>query len=364
MPGPILIDARPLQGPSARRGIGSYVRGLLGGFDQTQRARLALLCDEAAPLPQTPGLDDVRTVRRRAHGRWAAYEDAAVLASDLDRIRPALFHATSMSLPNRAPCPVAVTVHDLIPWAWGGPWMAGERLRYWPAKRLLPRAEAAIAVSESTAADAIHLGRVPRERITVVAEGVGPAYRPEPGAAERVAGRWGLRAGYLLFVGALDRRKDPVALVRAWRAVRRAGHDLELVVACPPVADAGALGGARLLQGLPDEDVADLYRAAGCLVFPSRYEGVGLPVLEAMACGCPVVTYSNSSLPEVAGEAGILVRDGDPLALGRAAADLLADPAERERRIRLGLEHARSYTWSKAAAATFAVYRELLREGS
>jgi glycosyltransferase involved in cell wall biosynthesis len=119
--------------------------------------------------------------------------------------------------------------------------------------------------------------------------------------------------------------------------------------------------GATLLGRVSDEELADLYTAAGCFVFPSRYEGFGLPCLEAMACGCPVAAFRNSSLPEVIAEAGMLVEDGDAAALGRAAAAMIG---ETERWRRAGLERAREFSWRKAAKLTIAAYESLLKKVS
>ena len=113
-----------------------------------------------------------------------------------------------------------------------------------------------------------------------------------------------------------------------------------------------------MLGHVDDPDLADLYSAAGCLLFSSRYEGFGLPCLEAMACGCPVAAYSNSSLPEVIDGAGELVADGDAAALGRAAATVSAEP---DRARRAGLEWAARFTWRKSARQTIEVYESLLR---
>src|SRR3979411_1822075 len=135
----VLLDMRPLQGPSAGRGVGSYARGLLGGliaegFD----SRLTLLLDAGLDEPSLPpGRYQLAGSRRRYHGQLAAYEEAVALGADLARIRPALYHAIDLRLPGRSPCPLVVTLHDLIPWAWGGPRMLGGRMRVWPAKRLL-----------------------------------------------------------------------------------------------------------------------------------------------------------------------------------------------------------------------------------
>ena len=114
--------------------------------------------------------------------------------------------------------------------------------------------------------------------------------------------------------------------------------------------------GAVQVGRVDDRSLADLYSAAGCLVFPSRYEGFGLPCLEAMACGCPVAAFRNSSLPEVVDEAGILVEDGDGKALGEAAAAMVG---ERERWSRAGLQRARKFSWDRTARETIAVYESL-----
>jgi glycosyltransferase involved in cell wall biosynthesis len=356
----VLLDMRPLQGPSASRGVGSYARGLLKGliaegFD----SRLSLLLDAGLEEPELPpGAYRLAGSRRRYHGQLAGYEEAVALRSDLERIAPGLYHAIDLHLPGRSPCPLAVTVHDLIPWAWGGPRMRGERLRFWIGKRLLKRADAVIAVSKATAADASRIAGVDPRRIRVVHEAPDEAFRPRPGARERVAERWGLEPGYLLFVGALDARKDPRSLLRAWAAAKEVRPELELVVAGDPGRQAPAtMPGARRLGRVGDEELADLYTAAGCLVFPSRYEGFGLPCLEAMASGCPVAAFRNSSLPEVVGEAGLLVDDGDAEALGRAAASM---SGESERWRRAGLERAKAFSWRRTARETIAVYESVL----
>ena len=116
--------------------------------------------------------------------------------------------------------------------------------------------------------------------------------------------------------------------------------------------------GARMVGRVNDQELADLYSAAGCFVFPSRYEGFGLPCLEAMACGCPVAAYRNSSLPEVVDDAGRLVDDGDAEALGTAAAEMAAEP---DRWRVAGIDHAKRFSWRKTARLTIAAYEAVLR---
>ncbi|MDQ6921706.1 MAG: glycosyltransferase family 4 protein [Candidatus Dormibacteraeota bacterium] len=358
----VLIDARPLQGPSGARGIGSYVRGLLAGLlEQGFDHNVSLLVDGRLPTPSVPeGAFVAHSVRPRYRGRFGLMEEAATMGGRLERIRPRLYHATSLALPSRSPVPLVVTLHDLIPWALSGRQMWGERSRWWLGRRLLRRADLVIAVSSHVARDAQRLARIPEERLVVVPEGVGPGFRPAPGAAARVAERHGVRAPYLLYVGALDARKDPYGLLRAWQVARTAGADVELVVAGSPGPQAPAeLPGARRLGHVSHSELVDLYSAAACFVFPSRNEGFGLPLLEAMACGCPVVAYRNSSIPEVVGEAGPLVEDGDAEALGAAAAQLACDSGRAEVARAAGLRRARRFTWARTASETIAAYRRL-----
>ena len=317
----MLLDLRPLQGPSATRGVGTYATGLLSGLiSEGFDSNLTLLLDADLPEPVIPaGAYRLAGSRRRYRGQLSGYEEAVALGSDLQRIGPDVYHAIDLRLPGRASCRLVVTLHDLIPWALGGSRMRGERFRFWLGKRLLKRADAVLAVSQATADDAVRFGGVDAARIRVVHEAADPVFEPRPGAADRIKQRWNVDPGYLLFVGALDARKDPGALLRAWAAARRARPQLELVIAGEPGRQApSAMPGARMLGRVDSLELADLYTAAGCLVFPSRYEGFGLPCLEAMACGCPVAAYRNSSLPEVVYAAGELVADGDAEALGAA----------------------------------------------
>lgn len=357
----VLLDLRPLQGPSAQRGVGAYATGILRGLiDEGFDANLTLLLDSDLPVPPLPvGGYRLASSRRRYRGQLAGYEDAVALGGDLARLRPDVYHAIDLKLPGRSPVPLVVTLHDLIPWAWGGPRMRGERFRFWLGRRLLKRADLVLAVSKATADDAVRYAGVDRGRIRVVHEAADPAFRPMPGADRRVRRRWQVEPGYLLFVGALDARKDPAALLRAWRAARAVRPELELVIAGDPGRQApSAMPGAKLLGRVKNDELADLYSAAGCLVFPSRYEGFGLPCVEAMACGCPVAAFRNSSLLEVVDGAGELVPDGEADALGRAAATLSEAP---ERARRSGLERAKMFDWRKAARQTIAAYESVRR---
>src|ERR1700704_6277651 len=258
----VLLDMRPLQGPSAGRGVGSYARGLLKGliaegFD----SRLTLLLDAGLDEPSLPpGGYTLAGSRRRYHGHLGAYEDAVALRADLERIRPGLYHAIDLRLPGRLPCALVATLHDLIPWAWGGPRMRGERLRFWLGKRLLKRADVVLAVSKATAGDATRFGGVDPRRVRVVPEAADEVFERKAGAGGRVSERWGVEPGYLLFVGALDARKDPSSLLRAWNAARQVRPELKLVIAGDPGRQAPtAMPDVRMLGRVADEELGDLY---------------------------------------------------------------------------------------------------------
>ncbi len=258
----------------------------------------------------------------------------------LRRERPAVAHfqhALPLGFRGRS----VVTLHDLHferdPSAMG----LVDRLTF---KAVVPRAarraDHLLAVSERTKRDAVELYGIAPEKITVTPHGVDPAFTPGDGSHD----------GYVLFVGAVQARKDPLAALAAARAA-----GLPLVVVGPEKEPALArelrAGGADI-RGVVDKDqLANLYRRAAVLVLPSRYEGFGLPVLEAMASGTPVVLSDDAALREVAGDAGIY---GDLVAGIREAL------AGRERRARAGLERARLFTWQETARRTADVYRRLL----
>jgi glycosyltransferase involved in cell wall biosynthesis len=368
----ILIDARPLQGDSASRGIGTYLRGLLDGMAGIGfAAQVSVLLSRGGPDPaDLAGRGLLVGARTRRLERRAQVLADPFLTERALRGHPArLYHAVEHGQPRRSAIPVVVTVHDLIPFLLPGySWRS--RLLRRPGLRLLHRADALITPSGATARDCIRIAGVDPARIHVVPHGLSPIYRPASGEeVEAAKARFGLGRPYLLGVGTFEPRKGLPHLVEVTSRLRR-DHDIDLVVTGrqglfePAVrAELARLGAhGRELGFVETTDLVALYGGAAALVFPSAYEGFGLPLLEAMGCGAVAVAFQNSSLPEVAGQAAVLVPDGDDGALLAALEQLLSDQAETAGRRRLGLEHAAGFTWEAAARSTVAVYEAVLGE--
>ena len=280
------------------------------------------------------------------------------------------------TLPMVCPVPAVVTIHDLTALLYPEAHTLKTRLSLLPfLGRSLTAARRVVAISEATAADVRFFFPEVGPRLRVVHEGVAADFRPAP--PERVAAireELGAPDGYVFYAGTLEPRKNVGALLDAWQALRAADQ-----AATPPLVLAGGYGwGSRALlrriERLRGAGVVhlgrvergrliELYQAARVFAFPSLYEGFGLPPLEAMACGVPVVAGDSSSLPEVVGDAGLLVPPRDPGALHDALARVLADQGLAAELGARGRARAAGFTWPRAAAALEEVFAEALAAG-
>ena len=307
----------------------------------------------------------------RAPVRIAWEQALGPLAARRDRLD--LIHGPVNVLPLLAPCPGVVTVHDLAFLAYPETHGAARR-RYLALLTALSarRAARVIAVSAFTRDELVRRLGTPAEKVSVVHNAVDPRFRPLPAVdVARFRAERGLPARAVLAVGTLEPRKNLAGLLHAFaRLAPELGEEVGLVVVggrgwlygetLALVERLGLARRVRLAGHVPDAELPLWYNAAEVFVYPSLYEGFGLPPLEALACGTPTVTSAAASLPEVVGDAAILAAPADPDALAAALARVLADPALRATLRDRGLRRASGFTWARVAAATRAVYDEVL----
>lgn len=283
-----------------------------------------------------------------------------------------IFHAPNFLLPPVHKAARIVTIHDLAFLV--KPQYAYPNLQRFLAKAV-PRSVAAadriLADSEASRQDALRLFHLAPERVTVVGAGVEARFRRQPAdSLEPVRQRYGLGWPIVLSISTLEPRKNFDGLIRAFANARRlAGFPHHLAIAggkgwlyddvFAEVERSQATAFVHFLGFVDDDDLPSLYNLADLFAFPSHYEGFGLPVLEAMACGIPVLCTDTSSLPELTGDAARLVPTGDEQALTQALADLLTDDAARAALAAAGPTRAAAFTWEAAAHRLYDVYRSL-----
>lgn len=323
-----------------RTGDETYALNLLRELGQLAEAggvRIVAITRHPELVPGGIDAYELETSTQELRMAWSLPRALRRLGADLSH--------TQYALPLRAPCPCVVTVHD-VSFARGSELMGRKDRAVFRlvVPRAVRNAERVFTVSERTKADIVELFGVPSERIVVTPNGVDSAFGPRDSVPH---------GEYVLSVGAIQRRKNQLAALEAARAV-----GLPLVVV-GPAKDAGLAGelrrgGASVLGFVETDRLVELYHGAACLVQSSRHEGFGLPVLEAMACGTPVVAVHEPALLEVAGPAAVFVDEAD-LADGIRRA-----LSERDHLVEAGLERARAFSWRTAAERTLAVYREIL----
>ena len=293
----------------------------------------------------------------------------------LRRLGSDVYHSPYYVMPLRAPCPMVVTLHDLIPYLFPealprkslSPLFAG--MARWAAKR----AQHVLADSNSTRDDIVRILGVPKTRVTCVPLACDAAFRPQTETEiGHMRARLSLDQPYLLYMGINKPHKNLVRLVKAWSRLSenlRDGHQLVLAGRRDPRYDADKRAidryqldrSVRLLGAVSERDLPGLYAGASAFVFPSLYEGYGLPVLEAMASGAPVVCSDRSSLPEVVGDAALLFDPENVDQMAHQISCILSRPDVAERCRLAGLQRATAFTWERTARETLAVYARVAR---
>lgn len=285
-----------------------------------------------------------------------------------------LFHSPDHVFPALAKLKTVVTIHDLafLLFPENYTWINGTYLKSMvPAS--LKRAARIIVDSENTKKDLISLLSVSEEKIRVIPAGVDESFSPtiEPDKVAKAKHKYGITGDYILYVGTLEPRKNIGRLVEAYSRLE-SRRDLRLVIAggkgwlydelFKKVEELKIDESVSFLGYIPRKDLPALYSGAELFVYPSIYEGFGLPVLEAMACGTPVITSNVSSLPEVAGDAALLIDPNNVEELASAIEKLLSDSELRSELMNKGLERAKLFSWERTARETLAVYQEVGQE--
>jgi glycosyltransferase involved in cell wall biosynthesis len=365
------IDVRKLHD----YGIGTYVRNLITELSrQDDDAEYSLLC---AP-------SDVEAIRAlgprfqpcvvRA-GNYSVREQWAVPWA-LAKSRVDLFHAPHYVVPPLSTAPVVVTIHDCIHLRF--PQYLPNRAALYYARTMMTlaakRARRVLTVSQASKDDILHYLHVPADKVEVIHNAIDMRLAGEPTQEEvqRVRERFLLTAPFVLYTGNIKPHKNVDRLIEAFSILRqRSAEDVKLLIIGDEISKYPNLRRlvhrfqlhqhVRFLGFVPDATLSVLYRLASVFVFPSLYEGFGLPPLEAMAAGAPVITSNVSSLPEVVGDAAILIDPMDAGAIASAMAQVLGDPKLRDDLIRRGRERVKAFSWTRSVARVRQVYGELAR---
>ena len=369
----IAIDARKLRD----YGIGTYVRNLLRHLSRLDsQTEYVLLC-RAADCGSVDELgSNFRAIPEAA--RPYSVSEQLRIPMDLRRERIDLFHAPHYVLPPLTTCKAVVTIHDCIhlrfpqylpnrfayAYAFSSMWMATHR-----ANRVL-------TVSEASKRDIQRYFSIADAKIDVIYNAIDERFgeTPAPDEVERVRDRYQLNAPYVLYAGNIKPHKNLERLIEAFHALRQ-DPDLahvKLLIIGDEISKYAALRRAvhkyklhkyvRFFGFVPDKTLAVLYRLARVFVFPSLYEGFGLPPLEAMASGTPVITSNVSSLPEVVGDAALLIDPLDATAIADAMRRVLMDSDLREDLRQRGLRRVREFSWERSVRRVREIYEEVLAE--
>jgi glycosyltransferase involved in cell wall biosynthesis len=365
----IAIDVRKLHD----FGIGTYIRSLLeylARFDQT--SEYVLVCrlqDQHVIRAMAPNFTPVVDGSRP----YSVAEQFTIPAR-LWQYHADIFHAPHYVLPPLVPCRSVVTIHDCIHLMF--PQYLPNRLAYGYAKFSLwaaaHRAERVLTVSETSKADIVRFCDVPADRVVVIYNSIDDRFRVAPADHEvqNTRERYQLDGPFILYVGNIKPHKNLERLIEAFHLLRRDGFErLKLLVIGDQISRFPRLRHAvdhhklhkhvRFLGFVPYDTLASLYRLATVFVFPSLYEGFGLPPLEAMASGTPVVASNTSSLPEVLGDAAVLVDPYRPESIAEGLARVLNDPALRAQLRERGLIRSREFSWEASVRRVREVYEEV-----
>lgn len=359
-----------------RAGLGRYAASLTQALLPRLSHRLTLFYNREKGIALPAGLEHVpaRTVSL-SYKSWRMLVWAGQLMRiPFNRLTPnaALFHATEHLVLPLKNVPTVLTIHDLIFRYFPE---HHKPLNRWYLNMTMPlycrRADHIIAVSEATRRDIINAYHIAPEKVSVIYEAADPRFQPQLRATvEAMRTRYHLPAEYLLYVGTIEPRKNLTRLLRVWEPLYLAKEAPRLVIAgkrgwltgdfYTTLENSPARDGVLITGYIQDCDLPAIYAGATAFVFPSLCEGFGLPPLEAMACGTPVVCSDTSSLPEVVGEAALTFDPTDDAGIAEALRRIVKDKELQAELRELGVQRAAGFSWGRAAQETVSVYRKLV----
>jgi glycosyltransferase involved in cell wall biosynthesis len=360
-------------------GIWTYTEKLIRGLSAVDRdSEYTIFAGEEACARLGELGANFEKVRRNGStgSRWAGVLwEQTVLPRELARRGIDLLHSVNMVAPTLVPCRSVVTFHDLTMTLFPGLHSRLRRKFYALAVPVtMRRADAVICVSQSTKRDLLRTLPAKAERVFVVHNGVdgGAIANPVPDAQNTILQRFAIDGAFVLYVGTLEPRKNVVRLIEAFAMARSLSDDFprKLVLAgrkgwqykeiFAKVRERSVEDDVRFVGGVDDADLRLLYASATAVAYPSLYEGFGLPVLEAMAAGTPVLASDVSSIPEVAGDAAVLVNPYDTREIARGLLRICLDSGLREWLRKKGEERAKTFSWERTARETREVYERCL----
>ena len=371
------ITVNALQVAKKNSGIGIYIINLVGELIQNHPADYLIYHSQDADAAAwfTRGKARFREIKADKHNLFSRnFFEIFQFAWDVRKNRPDIFFAPDTKLPWGLPKRMKkiVTVHDLAVFKYPETYQKS-RVLYW---RLLfsssvHRADRVVVISESTKRDVQELFRISEDKISVIYNGVGAEFKPlgDSDRCDIIRAKYSLPEKYILFVGIFSPRKNLGRLIEAFAELRQAGLPHKLVIAGETgwkfhqdlslVEELGLSEEIHFPGYIDEADLPYLYSLADVLAYPSIYEGFGLPLLEAMACGTPVVASQTSAMPEVVGAAGLLV---DPYSVPEIAAALQRVLLDRDLHHRLsaaGIARAKLFSWQQAAAQLSDLFNQM-----
>jgi glycosyltransferase involved in cell wall biosynthesis len=357
------IDIGKALGP--RDGIGRYIQGLVNALMKIDNVNHYVLYSLLHPADHA----EFTKVFKDQGGNFVFRPGGGPRTGEVD-----LFHSTAHAVPSRYTGKTVFTFHDLTFMTHPEYHTLTNKIHCMTGTiQAACYADAIIAVSLSTKMDLVnHLG-IPEEKIEVTHLAVDESLRPDEDSnyTAALADRWGIRGTYILCVGTIEPRKNIMRLIQAYSSLPETLKDKYLLVIAGGggwmnsdiysfIKDSGLESSVKILGYVEDSDLPVLYGGCDLFIYPSLYEGFGLPILEAMACGAPVITSQVSSLPEVAGNAAVFVDPHDLVSIREAMASVLTDQ-KKNRDLRMkGMARSKEFSWHRTAKETLAVYKKVM----